>query len=475
MGASEMWADLQLAVRNLMRNRRRSASTLIALAIGLTAILLFGGFKANLTYTGLTAFVRAGGHFQIQHRDYFLYGSGNPTAYGIRDVERLLAALRSDPELQPMILVATPFLRFGGLAGNFNIGISRTVIGTGYVSADIHRMRQWNEFGIPIARLGFPLADTPADAALVGEALARVLQLCAPLGIDDCHQRADRELEVAPTAGANRLPADVAALADLEHAAKPEQGGGGARIELLSSSSRGAPNVTGLQVIAAEDQGFKELDEVSVMMHLEQAQKLVFGRDPRRVSAVMVMLNSTADLGAAAKRLRVVIDSAAAGQLLVVRDFEELNPFYVQTEKMFDVIFGFIFALIAGIVLFTVGNTMNSAVVERTVEIGTLRAIGLRQAGVRRLFVLEGLVLGLVGVILGLVVAVVTGEVVNQSGITWLPPGSSDPLLLRLRVLGNPWAVVLTTMVLIVITALSAWWPAWRAGHISVVEALRHA
>lgn len=473
-----MMADWALALRNLLRNRRRSLSTLIALAIGLTAILLFSGFKANLTYTGLTAFVRAGGHFQIQHRDYFLYGSGNPTGYGISDYPALLQALRNDPVLQPMLAVVTPFLRFGGLAGNFDAGISRTVIGTGYDAADIHRMRQWNEFGIPIARLGFQLADTPRDAALVGEGVARVLQLCEPLQLRDCQPPSLVSTPTKATAGpVAQLPADIAALADLEQAStsKSQPRRGGARIELLSSSARGAPNVTALQVIAAEDQGFKELDEVAVMLHLAQAQSLVFGREKPRISAIMVLLTHTADRVVAAQRLQAIVAEHGGSQPLVVRDFEELNPFYVQTEKMFDVIFGFIFVLIAGIVLFTVSNTMNSAVVERTVEIGTLRAIGLRQSGVRRLFVMEGLLLGVVGVALGTVAAVLTGEIVNLSGITWLPPGSSDRLLLQLRVLGSPLAVVSTTGMLVLITAGSAWWPAWRAGKISVVEALRHA
>lgn len=469
-----MRADLLLALRNLLRNRRRSASTLIALAIGLTAILLFGGFKANLTYTGLTAFVRAGGHFQIQHRDYFLYGGGNPTGYGISGYEQILQAVRADPVLQPLLVVATPYLRFGGLAGNFEAGISRTVIGTGYRADEIDRMRQWNEFSIPLARTGFQLAGTSGDSALLGEALARVLQLCQPLQIADCELPREVRQQPQPQA-TNRLPADIAALADLEQSQAPRTDRAGARIELLSSSARGAPNVTALQVIAAEDQGFKELDEVAVMMHLEHAQRLVFGRDSRRVSAIMVLLHRTADRGLAAERLREILSNESHGQPLVIRDFEELNPFFVQTEKMFDVIFGFIFALIAGIVLFTVGNTMNSAVVERTVEIGTLRAIGLRRSGVRRLFVLEGLLLGLVGVALGLLVAIATGELVNVSGITWLPPGSSDPLLLRLRVLGNPASLLSTTVVLVLITAASAWWPAWRAGQLSVVEALRHA
>ena len=92
-------SDWQLAIRNLRRNRRRSVSTLAALAIGLAAILLFSGFKANLGATMMTAYVRAGGHLQIQHQGYFLFGSGNPTAYGIADYATLLETIRNDPVL----------------------------------------------------------------------------------------------------------------------------------------------------------------------------------------------------------------------------------------------------------------------------------------------------------------------------------------------------------------------------------------
>ena len=69
-----------LALRNLLRNRRRSIATLLALALGSSAILIFGGFNANIRVSMLTGYVRAGGHLQIQHRDFFLSGNGNPTA-----------------------------------------------------------------------------------------------------------------------------------------------------------------------------------------------------------------------------------------------------------------------------------------------------------------------------------------------------------------------------------------------------------
>ncbi|MCA1480818.1 hypothetical protein, partial [Bradyrhizobium sp. NBAIM08] len=152
----------------------------------MAAILLFSGFKANLGATMLTAYVRAGGHLQVQHRDYFLFGGGNPAAYGITDYGRLLETIRNDPVLKPLLTVATPMLRFGGLAGNFEAGISRTVIGSGFVADDVAQMRLWNEFSIPLSRPQFGLKNADADAAIVGIGVARVLQLCAKLSIPDC-------------------------------------------------------------------------------------------------------------------------------------------------------------------------------------------------------------------------------------------------------------------------------------------------
>ena len=57
---------LSLAVRNLLRNRRRSLATLVAMAIGSAAILLFGGFSGNINYEMHTRIVQRGGHLQIQ-------------------------------------------------------------------------------------------------------------------------------------------------------------------------------------------------------------------------------------------------------------------------------------------------------------------------------------------------------------------------------------------------------------------------
>ena len=106
---------------------------------------------------------------------------------------------------------------------------------------------------------------------------------------------------------------------------------------------------------------------------------------------------------------------------------------------------------------------------------GSTADLGLRRGGVRRLFVIEGFVLGCVGAALGILTAVVVGELVNVSGLRWLPPGGSVWQPLQLRVLGDMTTVVVTSLGLIAVATASAWLPAWRAANLKVVEALRHA
>ena len=142
--------------------------------------------------------------------------------------------------------------------------------------------------------------------------------------------------------------------------------------------------------------------------------------------------------------------------------------------QMFDTIFGFVFVLIGSIVLFTVSNTMNTTIVERTVEIGTLRAMGLRRAGILRLFVTEGALLGVCGAVLGVVLALVLAVVINQIGMPWLPPGNVLVVPFTVAVWGETRMLLGTTIGLICIAILSAWWPAYRAAKLDVVEALRH-
>ena len=465
-----MMMTLNLALRNLLRNRRRSLATLLGMMIGSTAILLFGGFKVNIGFEMQTTHVQKDGHLQIQHKDFYLYGSGNPTAYGISNYSKIIDAIRSDEVLRDLVLVVSPALQFGGIAGNYNASVSRTVIGHGYVAEDVNRMRRWNDFGLRSKAPLSAMEGSPPDAAVVGTGVARVLQLCDSLKIENCPRP---EKQGKPVGEA--LPDDIAQLAMQEKPTNSGSADGGIpKIEVLVVNARGAPNVASLQVVRAEDQGIKELDEVSMIMHLERLQQLVYGNTSPKATSIMLQLRRSEQIPAARERLVPILLGFAADQPLTVLDFRELNPFFVQTMLMFDTIFGFVFLLIGSIVLFTVSNTMNTTVVERTVEIGTLRAIGLRRSGILRLFVIEGALLGFFGAVFGALFALAVSGVVNNLGLTWLPPASVAPLPFTVAVWGQNSMIFGTTIGLIAIATLSAWWPAFRAGQLDVVEALRH-
>ncbi|MBX9792904.1 MAG: FtsX-like permease family protein [Burkholderiaceae bacterium] len=463
---------LSLAFRNLMRNKRRSLMTLFAMILGLVTVLLFGGYIRDLNYGLQTDFVQLTGHLQIQRKDYFRFGSGNPAAYGVENYERVIEAIKRDQVLAPMLAVVTPILQFGGIAGNFSASVSRTVYVTGTVVEDQNRMRAWNDYAFPSLSRRLSLSGTPSDSAVIGTGVARVLKLCSALGVSDCSTESPKAEDASPA-----LPDDIAELSSSTASApntrkSPE---GKPRIEILATGARGAPNVAGVNVLSAEFQGLKEFDDVYVGVHLSLAQKLVFGAAPPQVTAIAIQLKHTSQLESAQEKLRQILSSEFKAEPLEILDYETLNPYYGQALSMFAAIFGFISVLIGAIVLFTVSNTMSMAVVERTAEIGTLRAIGLRRSGIRAIFVTEGIGLGVLGSALGVAAALGLAWIINFSGLTWLPPGHSERIPLAIRLAGEYRMMMLSAVGLIAVAALSAVFPASRAARMNIVEALRHA
>jgi putative ABC transport system permease protein len=456
-----------IAVRNLLRNRRRSLTTLLAMIVGMCAILVFGGYARNVILAMQTGYVQLQGHYQIQRKDYFLYGSGNPAAYGIADYQRIIELVKQDPILAPMMTVVTPKLQLSGIAGNFAAGVSKTVLASGIVVEEQNKMRAWDDYGAMSYSRPLTLTGTTPDAVVVGTGVARMLQLCGALEVPNCKPPVPN-----PVAEGRPVPDDIAALSALEQPADPQKNA--TTIEMLAANVRGAPNVTSLNVIKAENQGYKEADDVFMIMHLRQAQRLIFGGEKPQVTAIQIQLKHTSQMPVAKARLDELLATTLNNESLEVQDFQTLTPIYGQTIQFFNSVFGFISILIGVIVLFTVGNTMSMAVVERTVEIGTLRAIGQRRGGIRRLFVCEGLLLGVFGAILGVLIALTVSAMINNSGLTWIPPGYVYAYPIKSRVWGETGLILGSMAGLIVVAIISAWWPANRASKMIMVDALRH-
>jgi len=119
-------------------------------------------------------------------------------------------------------------------------------------------------------------------------------------------------------------------------------------------------------------------------------------------------------------------------------------------------------ALVVGSLIVT--NTMWMSVLERTREIGVLRAVGWSPGGIVRLIVLEAVGVGVLGLAVGCVLGVVLAETTALMPVT---QQFIDPQY--------DWAPFLRAAVIAVaLSALGAVLPAWRASRISPAEALRY-
>jgi len=457
----------KIAFRNILRNGRRSAMTLLAIAVGSIAVVLFGEFVAFIRAGLETNAVQNVGHLTVFRTGYFDYGAGNPAAFGIEGYENVIRLIKSDPEVGPTLNVVTPTVSLSGIAGNFDIDASKTFLGAGYVPADRERMRRWDEHGVSRHRANEDpaLRDDDETIGVVGVGLARVLGLCAPLKIPNCPPR-----PMTPTPATGATSADLPSLSDEDIA--PGNHGDAPRLDLLTATASGAPNVMSLHVARAEPQSARELDENVVIMHFALAQKLLYGRGERQAVGIIVQLHRTEDLARVRARLAALF--AAHHLDLEIRDFADREPFYRQAVGMFSAIFLFIALIMGVIVLFTVVNTMGMSVVERTNEIGTARAMGLQRAGVRRLFILEGMLLGAFGASVGVLLGQLIAVLFNHTGTTWTPPGQAAPSPLEVLTSGMQPLLIGAWLLLMVIATLAAVVPANRAARLKVVDALRH-
>jgi putative ABC transport system permease protein len=123
---------------------------------------------------------------------------------------------------------------------------------------------------------------------------------------------------------------------------------------------------------------------------------------------------------------------------------------------------------IAGISLLvaatSIFNVMMMSVTERVREIGIMRSIGAQKSEIRRMFLYESIILGVVGAVIGAVLSLGIGWIVVLAMV-----GSTDYFFLPESLAYIPYAM----MVGIAVCILSGVYPAWRAADLDPVEALR--
>ena len=117
-------------------------------------------------------------------------------------------------------------------------------------------------------------------------------------------------------------------------------------------------------------------------------------------------------------------------------------------------------------------NTLSMSVLERTREIGTLRALGLKRRGIVKLFALEGALLGVLGSIFGVILMSLVWIGMTLAKPQWIPPSSVREIPLEIYLV--PVYIILSIIFLVTLAAVVAMLPARKAAHKGIVDALGH-
>jgi putative ABC transport system permease protein len=403
---------LQLAWRNMIRQRRRTALMGAVVAFGFAAFALAGGFIGQ-SFEGLKeATIKSVGQLQIVDRRAVAANEETTLEFGLHDAGRARATVARDPGVAAVL----PRIDFVGLATNGTRSVP--YLGVGVDPAPEAATTDPGELIVS----GRYLAPGDPDGVVLGTGLAAALGVKA-----------------------------------------------GGAITLMATTPDGSLNAVDAVVRGLADVRIKELNDRYVSAGIGLVSRLL--QSPETVSKLVVFLKPGADETVAARRLAQELSTA--GYSVAVRNWRELAVFYEQVKLLYIGIFGFVGAVLVVIVILSAAIVMTMAVAERTREIGTIRALGTRPAGVLWLFLAEGIGIAVVGCVAGAVLALVIRAVLNASGIILPPPpGATHGMPINVRV--YPLAYLAGLAAMAATMAIASYFPARRAARLSIVDALTH-
>jgi putative ABC transport system permease protein len=404
----------RIALRNIGRNSRRSILSVTATAIATMSMVALVAYV-----NGLSADMNKNvadlvtGHVQVRATDYERFEQLNPLHLRVQRYRDLLALLDAEPEVAAA--VARLSLPVGIFRGEENVGAQ-------VMGVDIARERTFMQVDRIVASGRLPNAGM--NEALVGRTLAK--KLGAGLG---------------------------------DH------------ITLLSSTMRRSSNALTVEIVGLAAFPVASMDGLRLILPLDRA--IALARMDDSVTEVLVKAKDEGRITALGRRVDAVL-AEGGWEGLRARTWYEAN-YMLSFMKLADIayfVISIVFFLLASTVLV---NTTMMVVFERTREIGTVGALGMKGGEIVRMFLLEALALAvlgaLAGVLLGLAIAVplalvgidmkslVQGMSFEVSNIVFAKPKLLDTLLIFVYA--------------VAISCAAAYLPAHRAARIQPVEALR--
>ena len=400
--------ECRVAARNLRRNRNRTAVAVLTVAGGLIAYLLAGGFIEWIFENMRESTI----HSQLGHIQIV-----KPDYFekGIADPYSFLLPSRSEQfdniARNPAVVSVAQRLAFSGLAS-----LGETTVS--FVGEGIEPEKEAVISDQVHLRSGNNLRNGDERAALLGEGLAKNL---------------------------NAKPGDT--------------------IVLLATAANGTPNAVEIVVAGTFFTSAKEFDDTALRLPVKLARKLM--RIDGATSWV-VLLQNTRQTDAVVSQVRAMLPPA---------DFEvipwlDLTDFYKKTIVLFGTQVSLMKAIIGLIIVLTISNTQTMSVLERTTEIGTMMAVGARRSAILRMFIVEGVLIGIIGGIVGVGLGFGIAEVLSAIGIPMPPPPGMETGFTA-QIMVTPHLSLDAFGLALITTLIASAMPSWKASRMNVVDALR--
>ncbi|MFA9395889.1 MAG: lipoprotein-releasing ABC transporter permease subunit [Halodesulfovibrio sp.] len=248
--------------------------------------------------------------------------------------------------------------------------------------------------------------------------------------------------------------------------------GVGRRINLLSPSGKKTsqgfvPRVRNFRVVGIYKTGMWEYDSSLAFVTLDSARELL-GWDNNAVTGLEVSVSNVNSADTVAKK----ITEKLGGYPFYARSWMDMNANLFAALKLEKTAMGVILTLIVLVGSFSIITTLVMLVMEKTRDIAVLMSMGATKKQIRRIFMLQGTIIGVVGTALGFALGLGVGELLKRYQFVQLPKGVYS--LDKLPVIYD-WkdlvAIGVSAMVLCFIATL---YPAKQAAKLEPADALRY-
>jgi lipoprotein-releasing system permease protein len=225
------------------------------------------------------------------------------------------------------------------------------------------------------------------------------------------------------------------------------------------------PKYRRYEVTGLFETGMYDYDNSYVVMRRQAAQD--FAGLGGAVTGLEVRLDNPERASEAAQQLESLL-----GYPYRALDWQLQNRSLFSALKLEKLAMGLVVFLICVVAAFNVVGTLTMVVRDKTREIGILLAMGMQRSRIRRVFLIQGVFIGLVGTALGAVLGLIVGASVNRGHL--IPIDPSIYFIDHLPVLNNPLDALAVIAASLVIATLAPLYPSTQAARLDPVRAIRY-